>query len=134
MWGRVALKMDVLFRGIIKANQFFLSLYFIAGGVKGPVSILPHLSVRGRSIIKALFITSSSANRFCGHRPAPDVCSGPQISERALGQGLALCVCPEVMRYSAVPGQVMLRQGCCSEATPGFMLQNVNPTFNRHRI
>jgi hypothetical protein len=69
VWGRVALKTYVLFRGVIKASQFFLSL-FLYGGIKGlgPVSILPHLSAKGRSIIRALLITSSNANRLCGHR------------------------------------------------------------------
>lgn len=80
--------------GLLRQVNSFLAFSFIAGDVKGlgPVSILPHLSVKGRNIMRALLVTSSNANRLCGHMPTPDVCSRPQISERELGQGLTLCV------------------------------------------
>lgn len=63
--------------GLLKQVNSFLAISFIAGDIKGlgPVSILPHLSVKGRSVMRALLVTSSNANRLCGHMPTPDVCS-----------------------------------------------------------
>lgn len=54
--------------GLLKQVNSFLVFSFIAGDVKGlgPVSILPHLSVKGRSVMRVLLVTSPMQTGFVG--------------------------------------------------------------------